>query len=111
AIETYQFYSCLLFTHASPTIFNAAKDKSQCSSCFLLAMKEEPEWPYDSITKIYETLSDCAKISKLAGGIGVSISNVRGKGTIIHSVGRPSSGIVPMCKVFNETARYVDQGR
>ena len=111
AIETYQFYSCLLFTHASPTIFNAAKTKSQCSSCFLLAMKEEPEWPYDSITKIYETLSDCAKISKLAGGIGVSISNVRGKGTIIHSVGRPSSGIVPMCKVYNETARYVDQGR
>jgi len=111
AIETYQFYSCLLFTHASPTIFNAAKSKSQCSSCFLLAMKEEPEWPYDSITKIYETLSDCAKISKLAGGIGVSISNVRGKGTIIHSVGRPSSGIVPMCKVYNETARYVDQGR
>ena len=111
AIETYQFYSCLLFTHASPTIFNAAKEKSQCSSCFLLAMKEEPEWPYDSITKIYETLSDCAKISKLAGGIGVSISNVRGKGTIIHSVGRPSSGIVPMCKVYNETARYVDQGR
>jgi ribonucleoside-diphosphate reductase alpha subunit len=111
AIETYQFYSCLLFTHASPTIFNAAKTKSQCSSCFLLAMKEEPEWPYDSITKIYETLSDCAKISKLAGGIGVSMSNVRGKGTIIHSVGRPSSGIVPMCKVYNETARYVDQGR
>ena len=111
AIETYQYYSCLLFTHASPTIFNAAKDKSQCSSCFLLAMKEEEDWPYDSITKIYETLSDCAKISKLAGGIGVSISNVRGKGTIIHSVGRPSSGIVPMLRVFNETARYVDQGR
>ena len=111
AIETYQYYSCLLFTHASPTIFNAAKDKSQCSSCFLLAMKEEEDWPYDSITKIYETLSDCAKISKLAGGIGVSISNIRGKGTIIHSVGRPSSGIVPMMRVFNETARYVDQGR
>lgn len=111
AIETYQYYSCLLFTHASPTIFNASKDKSQCSSCFLLAMKEEDDWPYDSITKIYETLSDCAKISKLAGGIGVSISNVRGKGTIIHSVGRPSSGIVPMLQVFNSTARYVDQGR
>lgn len=111
AIETYQYWSCLLFTHATPTIFSAHKDKSQCSSCFLIAMKEEDDWPYDSIDKIYETLSDCAKISKLAGGIGLSISNVRAKGTIIHSVGRPSDGIVPMCKVYNQTARYVDQGR
>lgn len=113
AIETYNWMSCRYFIHATPTLFNSGTPKPQMSSCFLLSMKEETggKGPVDSIDKIYETLSDCAKISKSAGGIGVSISNVRSRGALIHSAGRGSSGIVPMLKVFNETARYVDQGR
>ena len=112
AIETYNWMSCRYFIHATPTLFNAGTPKPQCSSCFLLSMKEETDGGLvDSIDKIYETLSDCAKISKSAGGIGVSISNVRSAGSMINSAGRGSSGIVPMLKVFNETARYVDQGR
>lgn len=111
AIETYEWMSSKYFIHATPTLFNAGTKQCQMSSCFLLAMKEEKEHPYDSIEKIYETIADCAKISKTAGGIGVSISNVRGEGSLIRSAGRGSSGIVPMLKVFNQTARYVDQGR
>jgi ribonucleoside-diphosphate reductase alpha chain len=111
-LETYEWTSCGYFTHATPTLFNAGTPKPQCSSCFLIAMKEEKDkYPFvDSIEKIYETLSDCAKISKCAGGIGLSISNVRPRGSIIRSVGRKGRGIVPMLKNFNETARYVDQG-
>jgi ribonucleoside-diphosphate reductase alpha chain len=111
-METYEWISCGYFTHATPTLFNAGTPKPQCSSCFLIAMKEEKEkYPYvDSIEKIYETLWDCAKISKAAGGIGLSISNVRPRGSVIRSVGRKGRGVTPMLKVYNETARYVDQG-
>lgn len=111
AIESYKWMSNGYFIHATPTLFNAGTKKPQCSSCFLLSMKEEETAPVDSIDKIYETLSDCAKISKSSGGIGVSISNVRNRGSMIKTAGRPSDGIVPMLKVFNETARYADQGR
>lgn len=110
AIETYNFYSCLYFTHASPTIFNAGTPKPQCSSCFLIAMKEEETYPHDSLEKIYETLTDAALISKHAGGEGLSISNVRPAGSMIRSVGRPADGLVPMLRVFNDTARYANQG-
>lgn len=111
-LETYEWMSCGYFTHATPTLFNAGTEKPQCSSCFLIAMKEEKQnYPFvDSIEKIYETLSDCAKISKCAGGIGLSVSNIRPRGSIIRSVSRKGRGIVPMLKNFNETARYVDQG-
>lgn len=111
-LETYNWMSCGYFTHATPTLFNAGTPKAQCSSCFLLAMKEEKQnYPFvDSITKIYETLSDCAEISKNAGGIGLSVSNVRPRGSVIRSVGREGRGLTPMLKVYNETARYVDQG-
>jgi ribonucleoside-diphosphate reductase alpha chain len=111
AFETYEWMSCKYFTHATPTLFNAGTNLQQMSSCFLVAMREEETHPYDSIEKIFETVSDCAKISKTAGGIGISISNVRAKGSIIRSAGRGSSGICPMLQVFNQTARYVDQGR
>jgi ribonucleoside-diphosphate reductase alpha chain len=111
-IETYEWISCGYFTHATPTLFNAGTPNPQCSSCFLIAMKEEKDkYPFvDSIDKIYETLLDCAKISKSAGGIGLSVSNVRPRGSVIRSVGRKGRGITPMLKVYNETARYVDQG-
>ena len=92
------------FTHATPTLFNAGTPKPQMSSCFLLAMKD------DSISGIYGTLTQCAKISKSAGGIGVSISNIRSKESYIRGTNGTSNGIVPMLKVFNDTARYVDQG-
>ncbi len=104
AIETYNLMSDKWFVHATPTLFNAGTPKPQLSSCFLLSMTE------DSIPGIFETLSRCAKISQSAGGIGLSIHNVRAKGSYIKGTGGTSNGIVPMLKVFNDTARYVDQG-
>jgi len=103
-IETYNLLSEKWFIHATPTLFNAGTPKPQLSSCFLLSMTE------DSISGIYETLTRAAKISQSAGGIGISISNVRAKGSYIKGTGGTSNGIVPMLKVFNDTARYVDQG-
>ena len=104
AIETYNLMSEKWFIHATPTLFNAGTPKPQLSSCFLLTVTE------DSIPGIFETLSRCAKISQSAGGIGLSIHNVRAKGSYIKGTGGTSNGIVPMLKVFNDTARYVDQG-
>ncbi|MBL7821956.1 MAG: ribonucleoside-diphosphate reductase subunit alpha [Saprospiraceae bacterium] len=104
AIETYNLMSEKWFVHATPTLFNAGTPKPQLSSCFLLSMTD------DSITGIFETLSRCAKISQSAGGIGLSIHNVRAKGSYIKGTGGTSNGIIPMLKVFNDTARYVDQG-
>ena len=104
AIETYRLMSDKWFIHATPTLFNAGTPKPQLSSCFLLSMTE------DSIPGIFETLTRCAKISQSAGGIGLSIHNVRAKGSYIKGTGGTSNGIVPMLKVFNDTARYVDQG-
>lgn len=92
------------FTHATPTLFNSGTPKPQMSSCFLLAMQD------DSITGIYNTLTQCANISKSAGGIGLSVSNIRSKESYIRGTNGASNGIVPMLKVFNDTARYVDQG-
>ena len=92
------------FTHATPTLFNAGTPSPQMSSCFLLTMKD------DSIAGIYETLTQCAQISKSAGGIGVAVSNIRSKESYIRGTNGTSNGIVPMLKVFNDTARYVDQG-
>ncbi len=104
AIETYNLMSEKWFTHATPTLFNAGTPRPQLSSCFLLSMTE------DSISGIFETLTRCAKISQSAGGIGLSIHNIRAKGSYIKGTGGTSNGIVPMLKVFNDTARYVDQG-
>lgn len=104
AVQTYDLMSQKFFTHATPTLFNAGLPNSQMSSCFLLALRE------DSITGIYETLSQCAKISKSAGGIGVSISNIRARDSYIRGTNGTSNGIVPMLRVYNDTARYVDQG-
>jgi len=104
AIETYNLMSEKWFTHATPTLFNAGTPKPQLSSCFLLTMQE------DSIDGIYDTLKQCAKISQSAGGIGLSIHNIRAKGSYIKGTNGTSNGILPMLKVFNETARYVDQG-
>jgi len=104
AIETYDLMSSRQFTHATPTLFNAGTPKPQMSSCFLLTMKS------DSIDGIYDTLKQCALISKSAGGIGVAISNVRAKGGYIRGTNGNSNGLVPMLRNFNETARYVDQG-
>ncbi len=104
AIETYNYMSEKWFIHATPTLFNAATPKPQLSSCFLLSMTE------DSISGIFETLTRCAKISQSAGGIGLSIHNVRAKGSYIKGTGGTSNGIIPMLRVFNDTARYVDQG-
>ena len=104
AIETYNLMSEKWFIHATPTLFNAGTPKPQLSSCFLLTMTE------DSISGIFETLSRCAKISQSAGGIGLSLHNIRAKGSYIKGTGGTSNGIVPMLKVFNDTARYVDQG-
>ena len=101
--ETYDLMSQKYFTHATPTLFNAGTPRQQMSSCYLLAMKD------DSISGIYETLSDCAKISKWAGGIGLHIHNVRASGSHIRGTNGTSNGIVPMLRVFNNTARYVDQ--
>ena len=104
AIETYTLMSEKWFTHATPTLFNAGTPKPQLSSCFLLTMKD------DSIDGIYDTLKQCAKISQSAGGIGLSIHNVRAKGSYIKGTGGTSNGIVPMLRNFDMTARYVDQG-
>ena len=104
AIETYNYMSEKAFTHASPTLFNAGTPNPQMSSCFLVSMKE------DSIEGIYDTLKTCAMISKTAGGIGLNIHNIRGTGSYIAGTNGVSNGIVPMLRVFNNTARYVDQG-
>jgi len=104
AIETYNLMSKRTFTHATPTLFNAGTPCPQMSSCFLLTLKS------DSIEGIYDTLKECAQISKFAGGIGVAISHVRASGSYIRGTNGYSNGIVPMLRNFNETARYVDQG-
>lgn len=101
--KTYDMLSQGLFTHATPTLFNAGTKRPQLSSCFLLDIDD------DSIPGIYKTLSDCAVISQNAGGIGVNIHKIRAKGSYIKGTNGSSNGIVPMLKVFNETARYVDQ--
>ncbi len=102
--ETYELMSKKFFTHATPTLFNSGTPKPQMSSCFLLAMKD------DSIDGIYDTLKQTAKISQSAGGIGLSIHNIRATGSYIGGTNGTSNGIVPMLRVFNDTARYVDQG-
>ncbi|MFM2041186.1 MAG: hypothetical protein RLZZ493_1775, partial [Bacteroidota bacterium] len=104
AIKTYNLMSEGWFTHATPTLFNAGTPKPQMSSCFLLTMKE------DSIEGIYDTLKSCAQISQSAGGIGLAIHNIRATGSYIKGTNGTSNGIVPMLRVFNDTARYVDQG-
>src|SRR6056300_866238 len=104
AIETYDLMSKRYFTHATPTLFNSGTPKPQMSSCFLLTMKD------DSIDGIYDTLKQTAKISQSAGGIGLSIHNIRATGSYIRGTNGTSNGIVPMLRVYNDTARYVDQG-
>ncbi len=103
-IETYNLMSEKWFIHATPTLFNSGTPKSQLSSCFLLTMKE------DSIEGIYDTLKQCALISQSAGGIGLAIHNIRATGSYIRGTNGESNGIIPMLRVFNDTARYVDQG-
>jgi len=103
AKETYDMMSNKYFTHATPTLFNAGTPRPQLSSCYLIAMES------DSINGIYNTLGDCAAISKWAGGIGMHIHNIRGAGSHIRGTNGTSNGIVPMLRVFNNTARYVDQ--
>ncbi len=102
--KTYDMLSQGLFTHATPTLFNASTNRPQLSSCFLLDIDD------DSIPGIYKTLSDCALISQSAGGIGINIHKIRAKGSYIKGTNGHSNGIIPMLRVFNETARYVDQG-
>lgn len=102
--ETYDLLSQKYFTHATPTLFNAGTPRPQMSSCYLLAMAD------DSIAGIYKTLGDCAAISKYAGGIGLHVHNVRARGSLIRGTNGTSNGLVPMLRVFNNTARYVDQG-
>lgn len=104
AIKTYNLMSEGWFTHATPTLFNAGTPKPQMSSCFLLTMKD------DSIEGIYDTLKSCAQISQSAGGIGLAMHNIRATGSYIKGTNGTSNGIVPMLRVFNDTARYVDQG-
>ncbi|XP_004076524.1 ribonucleoside-diphosphate reductase large subunit [Oryzias latipes] len=104
AIETYNLLSEKWFTHASPTLFNAGTNRPQLSSCFLLAMKD------DSIDGIYDTLKQCALVSKSAGGIGLAVSCIRATGSYIAGTNGTSNGLVPMLRVYNNTARYVDQG-
>ena len=101
--ETYDLMSQKYFTHATPTLFNAGTPRPQLSSCFLIAMEN------DSVEGIYNTLKECANISKWAGGIGLHIHNIRAKGSLIRGTNGTSNGIVPMLKVFNNTARYIDQ--
>lgn len=102
AIETYNLMSCRWFTHATPTLYNAGTPAPQMSSCFLITMKE------DSIFGIYETLRQTALISKSAGGVGLSVHNIRASGSYIKGTNGHSNGLIPMLKVYNETARYVD---
>ena len=104
AIRTYDLMSKMMFTHATPTLFNAGTPRPQLASCFLVTMKD------DSIDGIYDTLKSCACISKYAGGIGLSVHNIRSTGSYIRGTNGSSNGIVPMLRVFNDTARYVDQG-
>lgn len=104
AIETYDLLSTGMFIHASPTLFNSGTPIPQMSSCFLVSMKD------DSINGIYDTLKTCALISKSAGGIGLSVHNIRASGSYIRGTNGTSNGLVPMLRVFNDTARYVDQG-
>jgi ribonucleoside-diphosphate reductase alpha chain len=104
ALETYEMLSQKKFTHATPTLFSAGTPREQLSSCFLVAMSD------DSIQGIFKTLSDCANISKYAGGIGVHIHNIRARGASIRGTNGVSDGIAPMLRVFNNTARYVNQG-
>ena len=104
AIETYNLMSNKYFTHASPTLFNAGTPRPQLSSCFLIDMKE------DSIEGIYDTLKTCAMISKSAGGIGLNIHRIRATGSYIGGTNGTSNGLIPMLRVFDATARYVDQG-
>ena len=104
AIETYELMSKRMFTHATPTLFNSGTPKPQMSSCFLLQMQD------DSIDGIYDTLKQTAKISQSAGGIGLSIHNIRARGSYIRGTNGTSNGIIPMLQVYNDTARYVDQG-
>jgi len=103
-LETYELMSERWFTHATPTLFNAGTPNPQLASCFLLQIQE------DSIEGIFNTLKACAKISQSAGGVGLSIHNVRASGSYIRGTGGTSNGIVPMLRVFNDTARYIDQG-
>lgn len=103
-VQTYNLMSEGFFTHATPTLFNAGTPRPQMSSCFLLQMQK------DSITGIYDTLAQCAKISQHAGGIGLAMSSIRATGSYIKGTNGTSNGIVPMLRVFNDTARYVDQG-
>lgn len=103
-LETYDLMSRKFFTHASPTLFNAGTPKPQMSSCFLVKLKE------DSIEGIYDTLKQCAQISKSAGGIGLAISHTRASGSYIRGTNGRSKGLVPLLRNFNETARYVEQG-
>lgn len=104
AIETYDLLSQKWFTHATPTLFNAGTNRPQLSSCFLLTMQN------DSIEGIYDTLKQCAIISKNSGGIGLNVHCVRASGSLIGGTNGTSSGLVPMLRVYNNTARYVDQG-
>jgi len=104
AIQTYNLMSERWFTHATPTLFNAGTPNPQMSSCFLLQVKD------DSIDGIFDTLKNCARISQSAGGIGLSIHNVRATGSYIRGTGGTSNGIIPMLRVYNDTARYIDQG-
>ena len=104
AIITYDLMSKMMFTHATPTLFNAGTPRPQLASCFLVAMKD------DSIGGIYDTLKSCAQISKYAGGIGISVSNIRSQGSVIRGSDGISNGLVPMLQVYDKTARYVDQG-
>ena len=104
AFETYNLMSNMWFTHATPTLFNSGTPKAQMSSCFLLTMRE------DSIEGIYDTLKQTAMISKNAGGIGLAMHCIRSQGSYIAGTNGYSNGLVPMLRVFNDTARYVDQG-
>jgi ribonucleoside-diphosphate reductase alpha subunit len=104
AFETYDLMSQKIYTHATPTLFNAGTPRPQLSSCFLMAMSD------DSIAGIYKSLGDCAAISKYAGGIGLHCHNIRARGSLIKGTNGTSNGLVPMLRVFNNTARYVDQG-
>jgi len=102
--ESYNLMSQKYFTHATPTLFNAGTRRPQLSSCYLVALEE------DSLEGIFNTLKDCANISKWAGGIGLHIHNVRANGSLINGTNGKSTGIVPMLRVFNDTAKYINQG-
>lgn len=104
AVETYNYMSEKYFTHATPTLFNAGTPRPQMSSCFLVQMAD------DSIEGIYDTLKTCSLISKSAGGVGVSFQKIRASGSYIAGTNGNSNGIIPMLRVFNDTARFVNQG-